>query len=84
MRVVFSLYALQVVEKLEKRKGVKLTKRYHVFSLEIPFFGILAKFDVIFKGEGMELEQIWCHLFVNYNSSAVQIPNQIFRSVSSF
>ena len=68
---MFPLHTLQFTEQLEVRKGDKLTKRYHVFSLEIPFFGILANFDVIFSGEGVELAQIWWHLFVNANSRDV-------------
>ena len=40
------------------KKGVKLTKIGHLFSLEISFFEILANFDVILRGEGVELEQI--------------------------
>ena len=55
---MFPLHAIQVVEKLEVRKGDKLTKMYHLFSLEISFFEILVNFDVIFRGEGVELEQI--------------------------
>ena len=36
-----------------------LLLRYeHVFSLEISFFEILANFDVIFGGEGAEIEKI--------------------------
>ena len=52
---MFPLHALQVVEKLKARKGVKLTKMCHLFSLEISFFEILANFGVIFMGEGVEV-----------------------------
>jgi len=55
---VFSLHALQVVEKSEVRKGVKLTKMCHLFSLEISIFDILANFDVIFRGEGVKIANI--------------------------
>ena len=55
---MFPLHALQVVEKSEERKGVRLTKMCHLFSLEISIFDILANFDVIFRGEGVEIEQI--------------------------
>ena len=78
------MHILQIVEKLEVRKVVKLTKMCHLFSLEISFFEILANFDVIFRGEGVELEQIWCHFDGKSNSRAVQISNQIFRSFSGF
>jgi len=40
------------------RKGVKLTKMCHLFSLEISYFEILANFDVIFRGEGVEIAKI--------------------------
>ena len=36
-----------------------LLLRYeHVFSLEISIFEILANFDVIFVGEGVEIEKV--------------------------
>ena len=55
---MFPLHALQAVEKSEVRKGVKLTKMCHLFSLEISIFDILANFDAIFRGEGVQVEQI--------------------------
>ena len=30
----------------------------HLFSLEIPFFEILANFDVIFRGEAVEIAKL--------------------------
>ena len=55
---MFPLHALQIIDKLEARKGVKLTKMYHLFSFETSFFEILAKFDVISRGEGVEIAKI--------------------------
>jgi len=55
---VFRLRALQIVEMLELRKGDKLTKMCHLFSLVISYFEILANFDVIFRGEGVEIVKI--------------------------
>jgi len=52
------VHALQAVEKLEVRKGVKLTKMCHLFSFETSFFEILANFDVISRGEGLEIAKI--------------------------
>ena len=52
------MHILQIVEKLEVRKVVKLTKIDHLFSHEISFFEILANFDVIFRGEAVEITNI--------------------------
>ena len=55
---MFPLHALQIVEILVVRKGVKLTKMCHLFSLEISFFEILPNFAVIFKDEEVETTKI--------------------------
>jgi len=52
------MHILQIVEKLEVRKVVKLTNMCHLFSLEISFFEILANFAVIFRDEGVEIAKI--------------------------
>ena len=55
---MFSLHALQIIDKFEVRMGVKLTKMCHLFLFETSFFEILANFDVISRGEGVEIAKI--------------------------
>ena len=56
----------------------------HPFSSKIAIFGILANFEVIFRGEGVEISKIWAHLPLKGNSRAVQISNQIWNTPSRF
>ena len=55
---MFPLHALQIIDKFEVRKGVKLTKMCHLFSFETSFFEILSNIDVISRGEGVEIAKI--------------------------
>ena len=59
-------------------------KYKHPFSLKIALFWILANFDVIFRGEGVEIEKIWLNFDLKRSSRAVQISAQIFRSCRRF
>jgi hypothetical protein len=69
----------QVVQRLEVRNGVKLTKMCHLFSLEISFFEILVNFGVIFTGEGVEIAKLGVEYWEKRISRAVQISNQFLR-----
>ena len=42
--------------------------------------GLLANFDVIFRGQGVEIGQKWYRCIRNANSRAVQICNQVLCS----
>jgi len=41
--------------------------------VKIAFFGILANFDVIFRGEGVEISKFCPHTMLKGNSRPVQI-----------
>ena len=56
----------------------------HPFSAKIAFFGILGNFEVIFRGEGVEIAAQSATDRFKRNSRAVQISTQICYTFSRF